>query len=455
MLLPTLSAAVALEPAHETWVLDDGGRPWVAELAAALGVRYRARETHEHAKAGNLNAALDDLDVDLIAVLDADHVANAGLLRDTLGYFDDPRVALVQTPQDFYNLDSFEHVDRPGGRRYMEQDLFYRGIEAGRNRWKAAFWCGTNAIVRLSALRDVGGVATETVTEDIHTTIRLHRRGWRTVYHNAVLARGLAASDSAQYLGQRVRWGTGAMQVLRTENPAFVSGLTVAQRLSYLSTLLGWFESWRTLGYTLLPLITVVTGAMPIVAPLSVFLPTFVGVLVLQRLALTALGRGRAPVWQSTLFEFVRLPANLQATTGAVPPQSRRLPGDGKGSLRRAADPNAGAGAAVGVDRIERGGARLVRGHPGRADRADLPVCVGGPRCGVLGPGQRRRPGRGGAADQVGPLRIRTARIRAIRCARSGAARRPTGDLARRQPDGAQRRSARVRHYSRCHPVTR
>ena len=96
-------------------------------------------------------------------------------------------------------------------------------------------------------------MAVETVTEDIHTTIRLHRRGWRSVYHNEVLARGLAAADSDQYAAQRVRWGTGAMQVLRVENPLLVSGLTLRQRVSYASTVLGWFESWRSLGYLLIP----------------------------------------------------------------------------------------------------------------------------------------------------------------------------------------------------------
>ncbi len=130
VLLPTVAAAVALQPAHDTWVLDDGKRDWVAVLARDLGAHYRRRETHEHAKAGNINAALPELErggVDLIAVLDADHVASSGFLTDTIGYFSDPDVALVQTPQDFYNLDSFEHVDRHGHGRFGEQELFYRG----------------------------------------------------------------------------------------------------------------------------------------------------------------------------------------------------------------------------------------------------------------------------------------------------------------------------------------
>jgi cellulose synthase (UDP-forming) len=331
VLLPTIAAAVAMRLPHETWVLDDGRRPWVAKLAEHLGARYTSREDNAHAKAGNLNALLPLLDVDLVAVLDADHVARVDFLERTLGYFADPRVALVQTPQDFYNTDGFEHIDRPGGRRFSEQELFYRALAAGKNRWNAGFWCGTNAVLRLAALRDVGGVAVGTVTEDIHTTIRLHRRGWRTVYYNEVLARGLSAANAVQYLGQRLRWGTGAMQVLRHENPAFVSGLRPMQRIAYLGTLLGWFDSWRTLGYVLLPAATLLTGGVPIGAPATTFLVWFAAVFLSQRLALRVLARGRAPLLHAALFDFVRLPACLRATLTLFSGRPRRFTVTAKG----------------------------------------------------------------------------------------------------------------------------
>jgi cellulose synthase (UDP-forming) len=321
VLFPTVAAAVALEPQHETYVLDDGQRPWVRAMAASLGARYVTREERTHAKAGNLNHALAQLDLDLIAVLDADHVAEVGFLTHTLGYFDDPRVAVVQTPQDFYNLDSFEH-DRNRSlfwrkRRstsFNEQRLFYRAIQPGKNRWGAAFWCGTNAVVRVSALREIGGIACESVTEDMHTTIRLHRRKWRTVYHNEVLAHGLAARDATEYQTQRMRWGTGAMQILRMEHPLTRRGLSLGQRVAYAATLLGWFDAWRTLGYVLLPFAVIFSGATPIEAPIGVFAIAFVVAFGLQRLAMAFLSRGYAPQGMAALFEFVRLQSNIRAT---------------------------------------------------------------------------------------------------------------------------------------------
>lgn len=342
ILIPTVAAAAAMRLPHETWVLDDGGRPEVEQLARDLGVRYLARTGHEHAKAGNLNHALGVVDADLVAVLDADHVGDPEFLVRTVGYFDDEGVALVQTPQEFYNHDSFEHEAVAGdGERFHEQALFYRILQPGKNRWGGAFWCGTGAVVRVAALREVAGVATDTITEDIHTTIRLHRRGWRTVYHNEVLARGLAAGDADTYQLQRLRWGTGAMQVLRGENPLWVSGLTLPQRLSYAATLLGWFDAWRTLGFALLPVAVVATGAVPIRADLRTFVVAFVATFLLQQLALKALSRGCHRPILSTVFELVRMTSNLRATlalvtrrrpTFAVTPKGRQ--GDGRTRVR-------------------------------------------------------------------------------------------------------------------------
>ena len=347
VLLPTIAAAVALEPAHRTLVLDDGNRPQIARLARHLGAEYVTRPEHVHAKAGNLNHALEQLDVDLVAILDADHVAAPGFLRRTMPYFVDEGLALVQTPQDFYNQDSFEHVaDRRSPRDrllFSEQAVFYREIQPGKNRWGAAFWCGTGAVVRTSALASVGGVTTTSVTEDIQTTIRMHRRGWRTVYHDEVLARGLAATTSQQYALQRHRWCTGAMQVLRQELPLTDRRLTLPQRLAYASTLLGWFDSVRLLGLLVLPLAVLATGASPIAAPLPLFLLLFITSLLLQQHALWRLARGRIRPIPTAVFDLSRLEATLRAiVTGlferdvpfAVTPKGRGGTSGGDGRAR-------------------------------------------------------------------------------------------------------------------------
>lgn len=334
ILIPTIAAAVALELEHETWVLDDGDRPSVRELAEELGAHYLTRKEKKGAKAGNINHALEVVNADFVAIFDADHVPHSKFLRRTLGYFKDQRVAVVQTPQDFYNVDSFEHegpTATSNEQLYHEQQLFYRVLQPGKNRWAAAFWCGTSAVVRVAALRDVGGVATDTITEDIHTTIKLHRRGWKSVYHNEVLARGLAADTANQYEGQRLRWGTGAMQLLKSENPFLVSGLTLGQRIAYASTLWGWFEAWRSLGYVVMPAIVLFTGAVPIRAHPVAFGVAFGITFTIQQLALRMLSRGYYRLVLSIVFDLIRMTPNLLATLTLVWPGNRRFNVTSKG----------------------------------------------------------------------------------------------------------------------------
>jgi cellulose synthase (UDP-forming) len=322
VLLPTIAASVALQPAHETWVLDDGRRDEIRVLAKQLGARYLTRSDNRHAKAGNLNHALGVIEADIVAVLDADHVPTASFLTATLPYFADPKLAFVQTPQDFYNLESFEHERKRDGNVFNEEAVFYRVIAPAKNRWGAPFWCGTCALIRVDAIRSVGGVATDSVTEDIETTIRMFRRGWSGAYHNQVLAHGLAPDDASSYLLQRNRWALGAMQVLRKENPLFGRGLRVGQRLAFLTTLFGWFDSWRTLAYMVIPIVVVATGAVPIEAPGEVFGPFFLATLVSQFVALRLLARGHYPPVLSLLFEVLRMPAVLPATLTLLRPRA-------------------------------------------------------------------------------------------------------------------------------------
>lgn len=320
VLLPTIAASVTLRPHHDTWVLDDGRRAEVRQLAERLGARYLTRPDNSHAKAGNLNHALESIDADVIAVLDADQVPTERFLTALLPYLEDSRLAFVQSPQDFYNLASFEHERRWNGELFNEEAVFYRVIAPAKTRWSAPFWCGTGALIRVAALRSVGGVSVDSVTEDIHTTIRMYRAGWTGAYHNEVLAHGLAPDDAASYMVQRHRWALGAMQVLRTENPLFGPGLTVGQRLAFLTTLFGWFDSWRTFAYMIIPLAVVATGAVPISAPGMIFVPFFVATLGLQFVALRLLARGHYPPVLSLLFEVLRMPAVLPATlTGLFP----------------------------------------------------------------------------------------------------------------------------------------
>ncbi|WP_323959210.1 glycosyltransferase [Arthrobacter sp. JZ12] len=154
MVLKTAKAAQRITYPHNTWILDDGARPELQEAAERLGVGYITRGPEwanrpRHAKAGNLNNALMSTTGEFLLILDTDQVPDPRILDRTLGYFNNRRVSLVQTPQYFVNVPE----DDPLG---SQAPLFYGPIQQGKDGWNAAFFCGSNAVLRREALMQLG-----------------------------------------------------------------------------------------------------------------------------------------------------------------------------------------------------------------------------------------------------------------------------------------------------------
>ena len=286
----TLVGCNGISYPHTTYVLDDGRRDEVRDLADRLGVRYVTRADNEHAKAGNINHALGCTDGELVLVLDADHVPQPDILDATVGYFDDSSVALVQTPHDFVNRDSFQHF----ATGQHDQSMFFEVIMPGKDRHDGAYWCGSAAVIRRAALEDIGGIATDTVAEDFHTTIRMHSQGWSTRYHDETLVQGLAPHDLASFLLQRDRWARGNLAVLRTpENPCIAPNLTLKQRVSYLASLSAYFVPLQRVVMVAVLVVMLVSGALPVHAPAWQFAAFWLPWMALELAAGSLLCRGR------------------------------------------------------------------------------------------------------------------------------------------------------------------
>ncbi len=220
----------------KVWILDDGDREEFRAFAAEAGTGYLARGDNRGAKAGNINHALAHTSAPFVAVFDCDQVPTRSFLQMTMGWLlRDAKLALVQTPHRFYSPDPFERNLAGFGASPSEEQLFHGVIQDGNDLWNAASFCGSCAVLRRSALDEVGGLATETVTEDVHTSLRLEKRGWNTAYINLPQAAGLATERLSAHVAQRVRWARGMMQMLRLENPLFCEGLGWQQRLCYLN----------------------------------------------------------------------------------------------------------------------------------------------------------------------------------------------------------------------------
>lgn len=323
ILRSTIAAVVAMNYPHETWVLDDGRRENVRALCDELGVHHLTRPDNRGAKAGNINAALPRTHGEFIAFFDADHAPFENFLTELLGYFDDPHVALAQAPQSYYNLDSFQHarlIRSRGQSPWHEQSVFYDAILPGKDRWNAVFWCGSGAIIRRVALEAIGGVDTRTVTEDLHTTMILHAAGWRTVYHDRELAVGIAADDASAFLGQRLRWAQGAMQIFRNDNPLLRRGLSWRQRLSYFSSIAYVFEYVPKAIYLITPVIALSLGVLPMTNMGWNLLFRFLPYWLLGILAGRLLTGGRNPYFESERFHVAKMTIAFQAMSTLIWP---------------------------------------------------------------------------------------------------------------------------------------
>jgi cellulose synthase/poly-beta-1,6-N-acetylglucosamine synthase-like glycosyltransferase/tetratricopeptide (TPR) repeat protein len=298
LLRGTIEGAKQMDYPHKTYVLDDGRRPEVAELCRELNVEYIIRDNNLHAKAGNVNNALDRTDGELVIIFDADHIPARNFITRIVGYFQDDRMAFVQTPHAFYNFNSFPaNVDFARNHYWEEGQLFYNVIQPGKNYWNAVSFCGSAAMFRRSALEEVGLIATETITEDMHTGMRLHARGWKSLFVNERLVAAQAAPDVTTHVTQRLRWGEGNLSIMAHDNPLTMPGLSIAQRINYFGSQIAWTTGVAKAFIYITPILMLFTGVAPVARlDLTLGLVTLI-YLMLTWTAVKVGGNGHGDLW--------------------------------------------------------------------------------------------------------------------------------------------------------------
>lgn len=219
----------------KVYVLDDGRRDWLKAFCERHGAIHVARSDNAHAKAGNMNNGLRVSSGDFVAVFDADFVPYRHFLRRTLPFFSDETVGIVQTPQHFFNLDPVQSNLGLENIWPDEQRLFFDEIAPSRDGWDVSFCCGSCSIARRKAIDAIGGFPTESITEDLLTTLSMLNKGYKTRYLNERLSMGLAAENLTGYFVQRKRWCQGGIQTLYLHNgPLRGPGLSLFQRIMFL-----------------------------------------------------------------------------------------------------------------------------------------------------------------------------------------------------------------------------
>lgn len=314
----TILGCLALDwPNLRVWVLDDGRRVWLRDYCASKGAGYITRPDNKGAKAGNINHALSVTSAPYVALFDADFVPRRDFLMRTMGFFDDPRIGIVQVPHSFYNHDPMQANLSLRGSMPDDQRFFFESIMPGRDAWDAAFCCGSNSVTRRVLFDELGGGLPEgSITEDMLLTLASLRRGYITRYLNEPLAHGLAPESVAAFFVQRQRWAQGGIQILHLPQGPLGPGLRLVHRLLFLPT------SWITQGLLILlsflaPLLLMLANLPPLVGAdangvLHYTIPMMVGLVG----GIVALAPGRySPVTAHVLSAFQSfriLPVALQ-----------------------------------------------------------------------------------------------------------------------------------------------
>ena len=361
LLKTTVIAATQLRyPAQKlhVYVLDDGGTHQmlhqedpvrshaamvraqrVKDIAAQYGAHYLARQKNIHAKAGNLNDALRVTQGKFIVVLDCDHVPAEDFIERTLGFFlHDKKLFLVQTAHHFVTPDPLERNLALHAQCPAENEKFYHAIMPGLDFWGAAFFCGSAAMLRRSALETLGGFSTATVTEDAETSLEAFSHGYTSVYLDVPLVSGLQPDTFSGFIQQRARWAQGMWQIFWLKNPWRLKGLSVMQRLLFTHFSLFWGFPVSRLCLMFMPIIALLWGVTladaSVTEVLSYCLPAIVGSVITGQYLH---GRFRWP-FISHLYEVIqsvhlarseiRMLGNIRAAKFAVTPKAEVLEQD-------------------------------------------------------------------------------------------------------------------------------
>ncbi len=261
----TVRAALDMDyPNHTVWICSDAKNAnnpnWedYEKLAERLGAKCITHTVKGGAKAGNINKAMKITNAPYIVIFDADHIPHRDFLRKTMGYFKDPKMGFVQTPQYYKN----HQVNAVAQASWEQQEIFFGPILQGKERTGTAFMCGTNMVLSRQALIEAGGMCETSIAEDFLTSLYVHSKGYKSVYVPEVLAEGLAPEDFLSYYKQQFRWARGSLEVIFRNNLLFKRGLTWRQKLQYLSSASYWLNGIVVLVDAMLPIIFFYTGAV-------------------------------------------------------------------------------------------------------------------------------------------------------------------------------------------------
>ncbi|MBS1565058.1 MAG: glycosyltransferase, partial [Bacteroidetes bacterium] len=284
MIAETLRAMVAVRYPHTTYLCDEGDDPALKKLCAELGVIHVTRTKKINAKAGNINNALQQARGEIAVVLDPDHVPLPQFLDEVLPYFEDPRVGFVQVAQVYKNAgDSW--IARGAAQQTYS---FYGPLMMGMDSYGTAQAIGANCSFRRAALDSIGGHAAG-LSEDMHTSMQLHAKGWTSVYLPRIVTRGLVPANLGAYFKQQLKWSRGTFELLLAVYPFLFTRFSRRQKLHYFLLPFHFATGIIALIDILIPVLMLFSGKVPLYFDASdlwwVLLPFFSLTLLIRQFA--------------------------------------------------------------------------------------------------------------------------------------------------------------------------
>lgn len=223
-------------------------------IAQSYGAGYITREKNVHAKAGNMNNALQYTRGELLVILDCDHIPTVDFVERLVGFFiDDPKLFVVQTPHNFVSPDPLERNLDTYQLSPAENELFYDVMQPGLDSWGTSFFCGSAAMLRREVIDKLGGISGQTITEDAETTLDALTLGYTSAFYGRPLVSGLQPETYSGFVVQRVRWGQGMWQIFLLKNPWKLKGLRLMHRLLYTNFAFYWGFAFSRLIMLLAP----------------------------------------------------------------------------------------------------------------------------------------------------------------------------------------------------------
>ncbi len=259
MLKETLTAIKTITYPHVTWCCDEANDPDVKKLCEQLNIHHVIRTNKKDAKAGNINNALQFATGELCVVLDPDHIPAPEFLDEVVPYFDDDSIGFVQIVQAYYN--QTQTLIAKGAAQQTYQ--FYGPMMMSMHKYGTVQAIGANCTFRRKALNSIGGHASG-LAEDMHTAMKLHAAGWKSVYVPAILTRGLVPATMSSYYKQQLKWSRGTWELLVATYPRLFTKFTWRQKLHYFTLPFHYLSGIIFFINFLIPVVSLFTGYIPL-----------------------------------------------------------------------------------------------------------------------------------------------------------------------------------------------